>query len=440
MNRYPLTSQQKDPDHTERHSKLVIPMVWRITGELQIDALQAALNDVVERHEALRTRIHYDETDSGLDYQEVLPPLPVPFTVQDIPMVAGLSRDEVALELYLQANEELLEYSVTPSLRTNLYRFDDRDAVFTAHTHHLYGDHWSIGVFRREVAACYNARVSGLPVALRAPVQYREYATWQQEFLRSERAETARRFWSDALSGAELVTLPTDRPFDPDTLTERSAVRTFRLDVDDTARLSACASENRCSVWHLLLAAVMVLTEQVRGSTEITLLTVNNSRDVRDFRGTIGFFANLIPLHLRFADCRSFGDLMVLARRTSVAAHQNAIPIREILEQAPGLMSSFGNPGSMPFVFNYVRRSAFVAEYQFADKVEPIVAPEEVPAMYHRGACTWDVELLSSGILRCVIEYEPSMVDADTIERWGSEFSNLLLAIADRPEQDWKRG
>jgi hypothetical protein len=432
-----LTVQQQDPDQTERHSKLVIPMVWRITGELQIEALRGALDEVVERHEALRTRIHYDETGSG-GYQEVLPPLPVPFTVQDIPLPAGRAREQQVLDLYVTANEERLDFSAVPSLRAKLYRFDDQDAVFTAQTHHLFGDHWSIGVFRRELAACYNARVSGIPHSLRPPVQYREYSTWQREFLQSAKAVTARQFWLDTLSGAQLVTLPTDRPFDPDTLAAQSMVRTFRLDSQHTAKMSASAARNRCSVWHLLLAAVMVLTEEVRGSADITLLTVNNSRDVKDFRGTIGFFANLIPLHLSYGDCRSFQELMLLARRTSVAAHQNAIPIREILGLVPDLMNSFGAPGAMPFVFNYVKRSPFVAEFQFADKVEPVATPEEVPAMYHRGACSWDLEISVSGALRCVVEYEPSMVDTATIDRWGSQFINLLRVIADRPEQAWQ--
>jgi hypothetical protein len=437
--RYPLTSQQKDPDHTERHSKLVIPTAWRVKGELRIDALRGAFDDVVERHESLRTRISYGDTDGSFDYQEVLPPLPVPFAVQGLPVAPGRSREELARDLYVRVNEERLDFSVTPSLRANLYRFDGQDAVLTFLTHHLYSDNWSIGVLRRELAACYNARVNGLQPALESPAQYREYSTWQRGFLQSDKAAAARRYWRDTLSGAEMFTLPADRPRDAGAFTARSAVKTFLIDSHDAARVTASATENRCTAWHLFLAASMVLAEAARGSTDITLLTVNNGRNVKHFHGTIGFFADLIPLRLEFGGCRSFRELMVLARSTTLTAHRNAIPFREILELVPDLMRTFASPQAMPFAFNYVRPSAAVADIQFADRVEPIAPPDGVPAMFHRGACTWDVEMLPSGAFRCVVEYEPSMVDADTIDNWGFEFVTAILAIADEPDRAWQR-
>jgi condensation enzyme len=170
-NRYPLTSRQKDPSGTERSAKHVLPLAFRIKGELHIDALKGALDDVVERHESLRTRISYSETDGNIGFQEVLPPLPVPFTVHDIPTISGRSREEIAVDLLLRLHEELLPYSVTPSLRASLHRFDDHDAVLTFLTHHLYGDNWSTGILRREFAACYRARVSGVPHELPTPGQ-----------------------------------------------------------------------------------------------------------------------------------------------------------------------------------------------------------------------------------------------------------------------------
>lgn len=437
-NQYPLSSQQKDPDHTERQSQHVIPMALRIKGKLRIDALRGALDDVVERHESLRTRINYSETDGSLGYQEILPPMPVPFTVHDIPPIPGRSRDEMAVDVYVKMHEERLDFSVTPSLRAALYRIDDQDAVLTLLTHHLFSDNWSIGVLRREVAACYNARVSGIPHRLPTPLQYREYASWEQEFLQSEKAATARRFWLDKLSGAEMYTLPADRPRDSDSLTSRSAVRNFVIDPSDVAKITASATRSRCTPWHLLLAAGMVLAEEVRGSTDITLLTVNNGRNAKGFHNTIGFFANLVPIRLQFGDCDSFKELMLLARKSSMEAHQNLVPFGEILGQVPDLMKPFESPRAMPFAFNYVRPSAALADLQFAGRVEPVALPEDQPAMYHRGSCMWSLAMRPSGELRCVIEYEPDMVDADTIDRWGSDYVDLILAIADRPDRAWK--
>lgn len=438
VSRYPLTSRQKDPGGTERISKHVIPLGLRIKGELNIDALKGALDDVVERHESLRTRINYSETDGNLGFQEVLPPLPVPFTVHDIPVIPGRSRDEIAVGLYAKAHDELLPFSVTPSLRASLHRFDDHDAVLTLLTHHLYSDGWSTGIIRQEFAACYRARLSGVPHSLPAPAQYREYVSWEQEFLQGEKAATARRFWMDKLAGAEMYTMPADRPHGPDTLASRSAVRNFAIDSSEFAKITASATRNRCTVWHICLTAIMVLAERVRGWSDITLLTIDNGRASEDFYGTIGFFANLVPIRLEFGDCNSFLDLMLLARKSCANAHRNQIPFGTILELVPGLMKTFDDSLAVPQAFLYLSSPTTLADIELAASIEPVVLPEEVPSMFHRGACIWSITVLPSGVFRLVFEYEPDAIDASTVDGWGSDFISLMLEIADRPDRAWK--
>lgn len=436
--RYPLTSRQKDPGRTERSPLHVIRLALRVRGELQLDALQGALDDVVARHESLRTRIHYSEVDGDAGFQEVLPPLPVPFSVHDLPVGPGRSRDETAVDLYLKMHEEPFPFSVVPSLRATLHRFDDLDAVLTLVSHHLFGDNWSAGIIRREFAACYRARVSGTPHALPAPVQYHEFVAWEQEFLQGEKATNARRFWTEKLAGAEMYTLPADRPHGPDTLMPRSAVTNFTIGPDRFDRVAASATRNRCTVWHLLLAAHMALAERTGGSSDITLLTVDNGRQVSHFHHTVGFFANLVPVRLRFGDCQSFRDLMLVARKASTEAHQNQIPFETILELAPDLMRPFEKPWAVPVAFNHARASVTLADIQIADRVESVVPPEDVPTMFHRGSCMWSLTVRPTGEFRCVVEYEPDSVDANTIERWGSEFISLVMEIADHPDRAWR--
>jgi condensation enzyme len=235
-----------------------------------------------------------------------------------------------------------------------------------------------------------------------------------------------------------MYTMPADRPHGSDSWTSSSAIRGFSIDSGDFAKVVASAAQNRCTVWHLFLTAIMVLADKVSGLSDITLLTVDNGRTIKDFQNTIGFFANLVPLRLEFGECESFLDLMLLARKASMEAHRNQISFKTILELAPALMSSFDDPLALPPGFNYLKSTVPLADLQFADSVEPVFLPEDVPSMYHRGACMWSFVLLPSGAFRCVIEYEPDMVDADTIDHWGSDFISLLLAIADRPDQAWK--
>jgi hypothetical protein len=344
----------------------------------------------------------------------------------------------MAIDLFTKLKDEQLAFSVTPSLRAALHRFDDQDAVLTLLTHHLYTDGWSTSILRREIAACYRARITGIPHALPAPVPYREFASQEQEFLQSEKAAAARRFWKDKLTGTEMFTFPADRPHGPDTLTARSTVGNFSIEPGEFANVSESAARHHCSVWHVFLAAFMVLAEKVTGQCDITLLTVNSGRPAREFYNTIGFFANLIPVRLEFGNCKSFLELMLLARKASADAHQNQIPFEMILEMNPDLMRGFGDPLALLPGFNYIRSPKAQDDTEFATSVKRIVPPEESSVSFRRGAFIWTFLVVPPGEFRCVIEYEPDAVDASTIDRWGTEFISLVLAIANRTDQDWK--
>uniref|UniRef100_UPI003F491229 condensation domain-containing protein n=1 Tax=Nocardia suismassiliense TaxID=2077092 RepID=UPI003F491229 len=439
MDQYPLSSRQKDPNGLARSPRHVVALALRIKGELHVDALQGALDEVVERHEALRTRLHYDEQDGTLGFQEVLPPQPVPLTVHDTPLPGGRTRDEMAIDVHVALHDAELSFLVTPSLRAELYRFDDQDALLTLVTHHLFSDGWSSDVLRREIAACYRARVTGVPHPLPSPVPYRMFVSWQQEFLRSEKAARCRRFWGRELAGVEMYTMPADRAHGPETQAPRSEVENFSIDPGKFAEVAASAARLRCGVWHVFLAAFMVLAEKISGRTDITLLTVNNGRQDEKFYQTVGFFTDFVPIRLEFGDCANFRDLMLLARRASADSQQHRMSFDSILEIFPDLMKGAFDPLTLLPSFNYVRSPRAEAQAQFATSVEPVVPDEEVSVSYVRGAFIWTFLVLPSGEFRCVVEYEPDAIDATTVQRWGTEFIDLIQAIADRPDQTWKR-
>lgn len=433
-NRYPLSARQEDACRLADPSTFILPFALRIKGELRVDALEGALNDLVERHESLRTRITYDGADIQSGYQEILPPQPVPFSVRDISPDEERSRDDIADHLLAELNGQQLDISAVPSLRAVLYRFDDQDAVLTLLYHHALGDAWSSGLLRRELAACYKARVSGTAHALPVPVQYREYVPWERELLEGESGAAAREFWKDRLRGAEIHTMPADRPHGPGVLKSPKAARRFLIDPARFADVEATAGRARCTVWHLVLAAGMLLAKGIRGSSDVTLMTVHNGRVAKAFSNTVGFFAGAIPLRLNLADCATLRDVVALTRRTSLDAYRNLVPLEAILAGTPDLMKATEDPHSMPFVFNYVRPMVNPEDVQFADRVDTITLAKELPAREHRRFCVLNMTRLHSGEFACFIEYEPDLVDSDTVDRWGSEFVDLILSIADTPE------
>jgi hypothetical protein len=437
-NQYPLTFRQKDPTGAARGPEDVIALTLRIKGTLRVDCLQRALDDVVERHEALRTRLHYDQNDGNLGFQEVLPPLPVPLTVRNLPAAPGRTRDDVAVALLNTVSAEKMSFTDTPSLRATLHQFDNHDAVLTLLTHHLYSDGWSADLLRREIAACYRARATGTPHTLPTPTPYRQFATWEQEFLQSDRAAAARRFWKNKLAGAQLCTMPADRLHGPDTRAPQPAVGNFFIDPDSFAKVTTTAAQHRCSVWHVFLAAVMTLTERVSHRTDITLLTVSSGRPARAFYDTVGVFADLVPVRLEFGACTTFQELVLLARRASADALQNQIPFGMILEMFPDLLTTVADPRVLVPGFNYISTPVAPDETKFAIDIEQVLPSEEVPGEFLRGAFKWNFRVVPPGEFRCAVEYEPDAVDAGTIERWGSDFIDLIRTIADRPDQPWK--
>ena len=117
-----------------------------------------------------------------------------------------------------------------------------------------------------------------------------------------------------------MLTLPADRLHGPDTLAPEGAVGNFSIDPGNFAKVAASAAQNRCTVWTVFLAALMVLAEKVTGRSDITVPTVSNGRPDQRFHDTIGLFSDLVPVRLEFGNCTSCLDLMLLARKASADA------------------------------------------------------------------------------------------------------------------------
>src|SRR5580698_4383225 len=163
--RYPLSFTQewfltmdKGDETGPFGSRYLIVMGLRITGPVDLAVLQGALDDVVARHELLRTLV---VRDADPPYQLVLPPCQVPLEVRDLPAVTGKSRDMVIQELIVEAQAGTISARQVPLLRARLCRFDDRDSALFVSVHHSVSDGWSVGVIVRDLGACYVARVSG---------------------------------------------------------------------------------------------------------------------------------------------------------------------------------------------------------------------------------------------------------------------------------------
>src|SRR5579859_1381660 len=183
-NRFPLSSTQQWlcasdlGDQAGTFGRLFTSEIaLRISGRVDITALRGALDDLVQRHEMLRTIV---VRDARPRYQQVYPPAPATLEVRDLPPVSEGSRDVAVQKIITKAGRRGMDVRALPLLRAELNRFDDQDSVLVVVTHHTAADGWSMQVLMSDLAACYQARTTGSAADLPDAPQYRDFVAWEQ--------------------------------------------------------------------------------------------------------------------------------------------------------------------------------------------------------------------------------------------------------------------
>ncbi|MFH8350450.1 non-ribosomal peptide synthase/polyketide synthase, partial [Streptomyces sp. NPDC018045] len=311
-----------------------IPLALRLTGDLDVEALHAALRDVIGRHESLRTV--FPETD-GEPYQRVLDPDEADFgwerrTVTEAELPAAL--DEAARYAFELATDVpvralLLETGATGS----------PDRVLLLLLHHIAGDGWSMGPLARDVVAAYTARVRGdAPQWAELPVQYADYSLWQRELLGDE-ADADSVYaqqvdhWRGRLAGLpEQVTFPADRPR-PAVASHEGASLVFALDAELHGRLVALARRSNTTVFMVLQAGLAALLTRLGAGTDIPLGSPIAGRMDDALDDLVGFFVNTLVLRTDTSGDPSFEELLGRVRDTDLAAyaHQD-VPFEHLVE------------------------------------------------------------------------------------------------------------
>jgi hypothetical protein len=200
------------------------PAAVRITGSLNLDALEQTFNEIVLRHEALRTTF---VTVEGQPVQAIAPTLTIPLPVIDLRDLPDAERENEAQRLTTQEAQRPFDLSKSPLLRVTLLRLDETEYVLSLILHHIVSDGWSMGVLIQEIAALYTTKSNGKPSSLPPlPIQYADFAYWQRQWLQTVGAthesplQAQLAYWRQQLDGISMLNLPTDRP--------RPAVQTYQ--------------------------------------------------------------------------------------------------------------------------------------------------------------------------------------------------------------------
>lgn len=303
----------------------------RLRGPIDIPALEAAVTEVVRRHESLRTTFG---SRSGHPFQVINPPESVRLPVVDL---SGVQSDERERRLFQHLREQTRQpwnLARGPLIRVRLLRLAPKEHVLHLTLHHIVGDGWSKALFSREVTVLHHAFHAGQPSSLpELPLQYADFAVWQREWLQGEIFEKQLAYWKEKLDGGQPLELPIDRPR-PAMQRPAGARQGFELGIEATRQLRDLAQREGVSLFMPLLAAFQLFLARYSGQDDISVGTPITSRNRAELEKVIGLFINTLVMRTDLCGALTFRQLLARVRKTCLGAYDHQdIPFEKLVEE-----------------------------------------------------------------------------------------------------------
>jgi len=410
-----------------------MPLVLRVSGELNLGVLDRVLQEIIRRHEVLRTTV---DVSNGEPLQHVHAPGPFGFSLIDLGALAGQQKMAEARRLAYAEARRPFDLQAGPLVRGTLIRLEQRDHVVLLTMHHIVCDGWSLGVLTRELAAFYRALVEGRPAVLPdLPVQYADYAAWQQEWLTGQRLESQLDYWRKQLAGAPDVTrLPLDRPRTAATGSE-AARHPVALSLQTAEQLQQLSREAGATLYMTLLSAFGVLLSYRSEQEDMVIGSPVAGRSQRETQPLVGFFVNTLALRLDLAGDPTFAALLARIRETALDAyaHQD-IPYEMLVEALQLDRSGVHNP---LFQSWFVLQNAPLPPLDLPGlQIAPQTGLEDGEpdaSIATRHDLKLDLTQTDQG-LQGSMEYRQALFDASTIAQMAGQFEQIIGLIVDSPD------
>ena len=392
-----------------------------------IPALEFSLSEIVRRHEALRTTFL---SNQGHPIQVIAPPHPVSITVTDLQLLPSAAREREAKQL--TDEEALLPFDLekSPLFRTKLLKLSESEHLLLFTLHHIVSDGWSLGVLLRELAALYNAFVSGQPSPLpELPIQYGDFAVWQRQWLQGEVLEKQLRYWQQRLSGA----VPTlDLPGD----FRRSAVQSYqgasiKLTLPKTLHqdLSAFSREQDATLFMTLFGAFICFLYRLSGQEDLCVGTPIAGRNRAQTEGLIGFFINTLVLRTVVDGNASFRALLSQVRQATLDAYDNQdLPFEKLVEVLHPERDMSRTP-LFQVMFNMLNLE--IDDLNLTDLSETLLPPSDPESKFD---FTLYVQEKREGIHLDLV-YNTGLFSADRMAEMLAQYRLLLVQICANPDR-----
>ena len=403
-----------------------IPVAMRVNGKLNIDATIQSLNEIIRRHEALRT--HF-VTIEGKPVPVFSPGLKMNLPIKDLSGLTEQQRESATQQIAVEEARLPFDLAKDALIRGKLLKFSDESFVMLLTMHHIVSDGWSTGVIIQEFAVLYQAFVQGKPSPLPdLPIQYIDYANWQREWLQGDVLQLQLDYWRKQLEGCSpVLELPTDRPR-PAEVTYNGASARLTISTDLTDEVKALCRREGVTEFMALLAVFQTLLYRYSGQADICVGTPIANRGRAEIENLIGFFVNTLVLRTDLSGNPSFKDVLQKVQKMSLGAYAHQELPFEMLVDAIQPERDMSHTPLFQVMFAFQNTPV-------QDLVLPglIISPFQTKSVTSKFDITLSIREFE-GEYRGLLEYNTDLFNEDTIKRMVKHFKTVLKKAIENPE------
>ncbi|HEY0544285.1 MAG TPA: amino acid adenylation domain-containing protein [Pyrinomonadaceae bacterium] len=397
----------------------------QISGRLDVKVLERSLNEILRRHEALRTTF---QTHDGQPVQVIAPVMHLALPLIDLSRLSEADRESALKRLSQEEAGQSFDLSRGLLIRGRLLRLTGEKHQLLLTMHHIISDGWSIGVLIREVAALYEAYSRGEASPLEElPVQYADFAVWQREWLSGQTLDEQLAYWRQQLNG-ELPVLQLPKDFtSPASQKFQGATHTVLISKKTSEGLQRLSRQEGATLFMTLLAAFSVLLSRYSHQREILIGTPVAGRTRSETEQLIGFFVNTLVMRTRLEGEATFREVLRQVRETSLQAyaHQD-VPFEKLVEELAPERSLNQTP---LFQVTFALQNSSLPEFEVSGLRMKAM---EVVGQTAKFELTLEMEETPSG-LKGHWQYSAELFEAATIESMARHFETLIEGIVGNP-------
>jgi acyl transferase domain-containing protein len=405
----------------------LLPSAIRLMGPLDVAVLERVLNELVRRHEGLRTSF---KVVAGAPAQLIQPYEPGRLTLEDLGADTQSERATRLHEILRREATAPFDLSSGPLWRTTLVRESHDSHVMVFTLHHIISDGWTGNLVLTELVALYNALAAGMPSPLPEPqVHYVDFAMWQREVLNSDYLQSQIAYWKKQLAGAaDRLALPSDFPRPP-IVTYGGDIVEFEFPEALADALRAFCERAGMTLFMVFGAALFAVLHRLTGSTDICIGTPVAGRRHPDLEGVVGLFVNTIVLRCRPVGEMTCGALLQQVREMTLAAYDHQdVPFERLVEelQIPRLPD---------------RSPVYQLLYVYQESALPAAAMTDLhiaPVSVHSGGAQFELSVFLASMQGRVLlrlEYNTDLFRKTTIERYGQWLMQVCGALVEEPDR-----